>query len=75
MNSVAQSCVDKWKRAKKGLKEAEEAFTGLDETISEDWKRQWQEEENKARVEKGENLASLYEPRIQGEKGVVCNEY
>ena len=65
----AKSCAVKWHRAKKGLAEAEKAFTGLDETISEDLKKKWKEEEDNARIEKGKRLASLYEPRIRGEKG------
>ena len=66
---IANACAEKFKRAQKGIREAQVAFEELDSTLEEAWKEEWLAEETQAQSVKGKKLAKLYEPRISGEKG------
>ena len=66
---IGASLVTKFMRARKGIEQAREAFQNLDETIPSSWKEEWLAEEEQAQKQGGSHLATLYEPRLQGEKG------
>ena len=68
-HTIANACAEKFKRAQKGIREAQVAFEELDSTLEEAWKEEWLAEETEAQSVKSKKLAKLYEPRISGEKG------